>query len=310
MRHQDISDELIERFLDRLMRIKGDDHGTYIQYSMCLKQYDQWLHEQNLSAKEVEPLDIEDFILSLKNDNYSANTIRTRYTAVQSLYSSAKDKFQVIDHHPCDGITLSDLNISSKRDDDTLHYVTEDEKDKMIDALPERHFVSNKLIIEILWQTGMRVSELIDIEVDNVDQRNNRIKIYRKKTSEWDYVHYQNSLNRLLDIWLETERPLRANSEYLFPGQSSDQIGYSVVRSVILDAAQEFNEVAQETQDGNKRMRIRPHSFRHGHAVHALKSGVNVRAVQEQLGHASLERTMQYMRLVEDDVAEAYKKFS
>lgn len=304
-----MNDPLIDRFINRLRKRKGENHGTYKQYKSELTKFDEWLQDDERNAEDMQPLDIEDYILSLKEQGYAESSIRGHFRTLRSFYTTSKEKFQVIDQSPCDSVTLSELDISSKRDDDTVRYITQDEKNKMIDSLPERHFVSNKLIIELLWQTGMRVSALLGIEVDNVDQENNRIKIYREKIDEWGYVHYQESLNRLLDIWLETERPLRAESDYLFPGKSSEKISHDIVRNIILDASSEFNEVVRITKNGNRRMKITPHTLRHSHAVHALKSGVNIRSVQKQLGHANIDRTMAYMQIIEDDVSEAYQEF-
>jgi len=153
--------------------------------------------------------------------------------------------------------------------------------------------------------------------VTNVDQDNNRTRVYGSKTGEWRTVHYQPSLNQLLSIWIQEERVLFPDSPYLFSSNKTDKIAEATLFRVVRRAAERAAEnedwfeddVIYETKAGKEKKRISPRAFRHGHAVHALKSGVDIRAVQKQLGHGLIETTMQYLRIVEDNVAEAYQAF-
>ena len=304
----DVESSLIDRFLTRLERIKGDDHSTYRLYRGCLKKYDKWV---DIDPKEVAALDIEDYLLYLKNEGYAGNTVSTHFTALRKFYTTVKDKFEVIEDHPCEGVDLKELDVYDRREnDDKVYYVSEDEKEQMIENISDRYYVRDRLVIELFWQTGLRRNELRNIQMDNLDQKNNSIRVYGEKTDEWRTVHYQPSLNRFLDLWIDNERPLMWDSEYLFPSKRAELISAREIGQTVRDAASEINEVVGETQDGHRKLRISTHSLRHGHAVHALKSGVNVRAVQMQLGHKDIDTTMQYLRLVDDDVREAYQGFS
>lgn len=303
-----VEDPLIDRFLTRFQRIKGEDHSTYRIYRKGLESYDDWLDK---GADEVSALDIEDFLLMLKSEGYAGNTVATRFTALRKLYTTAEETLGVIDDNPCDGVDIDELDVYNRREnDDTPDYITRAEKEQMIENVPEKHHIRDRLIIELFWQTGVRRNELRNIELDNVNQEDNRIRVFGQKTSEWRTVYYQPSLNRLLDLWIETERPLMQDSKYLFPSVRADQISSAEVGRVIRRAAEGINEIVGEARDGTPKWRITPHTMRHSHAVEALKSPtVDVRSVQMQLGHQNIETTMDYMRLVEDDVAEAYKGF-
>lgn len=98
-------------------------------------------------------------------------------------------------------------------------------------------------------------------------------------------------------------------SEYLFVSAQSEKLSKNTAHKIIRRAAADINEVVGETQDGGTRWRIGAHALRHGHAVKALKDGVDVRSVQMQLGHRDLSTTMQYLDLINDDVKESYKVF-
>lgn len=70
-----------------------------------------------------------------------------------------------------------------------------------------------------------------------------------------------------------------------------------------------IKEVLYTDKSGGKQYRVTPHALRHGHAVHAVKSRIDVRTVQQHLGHAGLEMTMNYLQLIDDDVKEGYREF-
>ena len=304
-----IEDSLVERFLTRLRRIKGEDSGTYEIYIKALKCYDDWLRKQGIDAQSATTVDVENFVLMLKEEGYSGNTIKTRHTAVRKMYTMGVETFGVIDESPCSGINLDELNIYNRESEDYRHYVAQDEFEHMRENCGEP-YVRNRLVLEIFWQTGVRIGELRNIKLDNVDMSNHRIRVFGEKTNDWRTVHYQPSLNRFMDIWIKEERPLLHDSEYLFPSNRAEQLTKQTFRRIVRESAEEVNEVVGYTQNGKPKRRITPHSLRHGHAVHALKSGIDVRAVQKQLGHKNIDTTMQYLQLVEDDVAEAYQAFN
>lgn len=129
-------------------------------------------------------------------------------------------------------------------------------------------------------------------------------------------MFYQPSLDLLLDQWLDRgyrDSNLPAQSSpYLFLTQRSEQLHDSTVTDkVVKPAAQAagIQEVMYEDQSGSKRYRVTPHALRHGHAINALKSDIDVRRVQQHLGHSSLEITMEYLQFIDEDVKEAYERF-
>lgn len=305
---QDVTDSLIDRVLERLRRIKGEDSSTYVTYRRDLRTYDSWLNERGISAKCATTLDIENFVLTLKDYDYAGNTIETRYTAVRRLYSVAVDTFGTLNENPCNGVNLIELGVFDGEDADHRHYITEEEFDHMRENCGEP-YVRNRLVLELFWQTGVRLGELRNIKLDKVNREKHPIEVWGQKTDERRTVHYQPSLNRLINIWIEEERPLLRDSPYFFPSNRAEQLSKRTFRRIVLDSAEEINEVIGHTKSGHPKRRITPHTMRHSHAVHALKSGVPVRAVQKQLGHADISTTMQYLRLIDDDVAEAYQAF-
>lgn len=308
MKKVEWTDENVARYLDRLREMKSN--STHRQARRSCELFQAFL--DGVEFTDVTPLDVEDFLLDLKGRGFSSRTISSRHANISRLYNALAGKYELPQYapNPCDHVDPGELIGSTNETGDVRKYVTESEKDEMITAVADReYYVRNRAIIETLWQTGMRQGELRNAKLDNVDRDDRSIRIYASKTDEWRTVHYQPALDRSLDLWIDVERNTHPESEYLFVAAHSEKLSRQSINDIIARAAAPINEKIGETQDGKDRWRISPHSLRHGHAVHALKQGVDVRSVQKQLGHSDISTTMRYLDLVDDDVADAYKVF-
>lgn len=101
-----------------------------------------------------------------------------------------------------------------------------------------------------------------------------------------------------------------ADSPYLFVSRKADRLRTENVGRMVKKAAENagIQSVLYTDQRGHERTRITSHALRHGYAVHALKSGIDIRTVQEHMGHAKIETTMKYLQLIDDDVKESYRR--
>lgn len=171
----------------------------------------------------------------------------------------------------------------------------------------------NKLLIRLMFQTGVRTNEVPRIRLDGIEREERSIEIYSEKTGETRTVFYQPSLDFLLDEWLDggyrRSFPTSHDSSYLFISRETGRFSDPMVNPIIRNAAEEagIQEELYETKKDHTRKRVTAQTLRHSHAVHALKSGIDVRTVQKHLGHASLEMTMRYLELIDDDVKDAYQ---
>ncbi len=303
-------DDNVARYLDRLGRKKGTDSSTFLQARRSCELFQDFLDGGDL--REVTPLVVEDFLLALRDDGFAFSTVNSRYKRILRLYDVLVNKYELPEYgpNPCDPISPRELIDTTDENGDVRKYVTEAEKDAMIEELSEyEYYVRNRAIIETLWQTGMRQGELRNAKLDNLNRDGRSIRIYASKTDDWRTVHYRPALDSALDLWLDVERNTHPESEYLFVAAHSERLESAGIKEIVRKAAKPINEKIGETQNGQTRWRISAHSLRHGHAVHALKQGVDVRSVQKQLGHADISTTMRYLDLIEDDVKMAYKAF-
>lgn len=308
-------DELIERYLDRVEGLKSE--ATYRTFKTNLRNFDQWVEESGLDLREMGPLDVEDYFIHLNNEGYAPNTVASRFEAVRSFYQFLAGKLSAIEESPVDDLKRSDYveKGTKKHDKADVVYVTEDEKEALVEHVPSPT-LRNELILRLLWQTGVRKSELVEIGLDDLDREERSIRIWSNKTKEWRTVYYQSSLDLLLDQWVDggyrASYTPAASSTYLFVSERSEQISTKTVnRKIVKEAAEKagIQEVMYTDKSGNSRYRVTAHALRHGHGVHALKSGIDVRTVQKHLGHSKLEMTMKYLQLLDEDIKEGYRRF-
>ena len=155
-------------------------------------------------------------------------------------------------------------------------------------------------IVETLYGSGIRVSELTGLNLDDVDRERSTLRVIGKGNKE-RVVPIGNPAMRALDRWISEGRPelsSDATQRALFLGSRGKRIDQRVVRDVVYDAT--------ETVGAEKR--LGPHALRHSAATHLLEGGADLRTVQEILGHSSLSTTQIYTHVSEERIKKAYEQ--
>lgn len=304
--------EQIERHLGRIEGKQAE--ASYKTHRSNLRDFDRWLQEQDQELTELSSLKLEDYFLQQKREDYAPNTISSRYESVRALFKRLAGRYDEIDETPFEDLERNEFvdKRTKKHSQTSISYVSKEDMEALCDHSPSPQ-LRNELIIRLLWQTGIRKCELGEITFDDLDRDAREIEVWSEKSKEWRTVFYQDSLDLLLDQWIEggyrASFAPAEQSSHLFVTERSEKLAPDTVNTKIVKPAAEaagIQEVMYEDQSGSKRHRITPHALRHGHAVHALKSGIDVRTVQKHLGHSSLETTMEYLQLINDDVKDAY----
>ena len=302
--------------------------GTYRMRRTDILDFASWLaddpYQDAETITDVDAMTIGDYIDDVAADGYAESTVERRYDSVRMLYSRLTGEYGVMEEDPFEHLTKkkfeNQLKGTKKGKElaEKVTYVTEEEKEQIADAV-EEPTLRNELIVRILWQTGARRGELANMRLDKIDRDRRAIEVENIKKNDPDdptrTVFYQSSLDFLLNQWIDggyrDAWDVAAESPYLFVGGRNEHIRETKVGEIVKQAAIDagVNEVVYEDAAGCERWRIGAHELRHGHAVHAIKSGIDVRTLQAHLGHSSLEMTMVYLDLVDEDVREAYKAF-
>lgn len=306
---------LIQRYLDRLKGLTSSD-ATYKTRRSDLKLFNQWVRENGHDLEEMEPLEVEAYFIHLKAEGYAPNTVSSRFDSIRVFFRDVVEKFEAREENPVEALDRCDYveKNTRKHDETEITYVTPEEKEQLAEHVVGDK-IRNELIIRLLWQTGLRESELAGIKLENVDREERSIKVWSPKVRDWRTVYYQPSAEFLLNQWLEGGYRARFtsadDSEYLFVTRKRPQLRDERSNKVVRKAAENagIQEVMYQDKAGQNRYRITAHALRHGHAVHALKCGIDVRTVQKHMGHSSLDMTMQYLQLIDEDVKQNYKRF-
>jgi integrase/recombinase XerC len=155
-------------------------------------------------------------------------------------------------------------------------------------------------MLELLYATGIRVGELVGLDVDDVDRERNVVRVFGKGRKERT-VPFGRPAARALDFWLEQGRPLLAapgSGPAVFLGARGKRIDQRAVRTM----------VHRRIADVPGAPDIGPHGLRHTAATHLLEGGADLRSVQELLGHASLATTQLYTHVTTDRLRRAYQQ--
>jgi integrase/recombinase XerC len=155
-------------------------------------------------------------------------------------------------------------------------------------------------IVETLYGSGIRVSELTGLNLDDVDRERSTLRVIGKGNKE-RVVPIGNPAMRALDRWISEGRPelsSDATQRALFLGSRGKRIDQRVVRDVVYDA----------TEAVGAEKRLGPHALRHSAATHLLEGGADLRTVQEILGHSSLSTTQIYTHVSEERIKKAYEQ--
>ena len=234
---------------------------------------------------------IRNYINFLYEKKYNSKSICNHISSLRSFFKYLKNN----DYVSSNPMTLIENPKLEKKLPKYLYY--EDiEKILNIPDLNTDLGVRNALILEMLYVTGIRVSELINIKISDIDFTNCKIKILGKGNKE-RLVMYGNRCKLLLDKYLEIRKNfLKDNNEYLFLGVKGKKINDRVIRSII-------NELSVKA---GINLKISPHTFRHTFATHMLNEGADLRSVQELLGHENLSTTTIYTHVTNERLRNVY----
>ena len=285
-------DMLINSFLDYLKYERNYSNNTIIGYQNHLEIFIEYLSNKGINnINSVSYNIIRNYINFLYEKKYNSKSICNHISSLRSFFKYLKNN----DYVSSNPMTLIENPKLEKKLPKFLFY--EDiEKILSIPDLTTYVGVRNALILEMLYVTGIRVSELINIKISDIDFTNCKIKILGKGNKE-RLVMYGNRCKLLLDKYLEIRKNfLKDNNEYLFLGVKGKKINDRVIRSII-------NELSVKA---GINLKISPHTFRHTFATHMLNEGADLRSVQELLGHENLSTTTIYTHVTNERLRNVY----
>lgn len=286
--------EIIYEFLDYISYEKKYSDYTEKNYELDLFKYFEYLDKNNLNYLTVKYKDVSNFTLFLAKQNYKSTTINRIDSSIRSFYNYLELE-EKINGNPFKA--ASNLKVPKR----LPNYFKYDEYLTMISVIDKDDYeYRNRLIFEMLFATGLRVSELSNIKIKDIDFSEREIKIMGKGSKE-RFVFYNKECATVLDSYMRDCRCKLLNgkdSEYLFINHLGDKLTDRGIRLII-------DKIVKKSCIKSK---VSPHTFRHTFATMLLNEGCNIKSVQELLGHSSLGTTGIYTHLTNDEVRLAYMK--
>ena len=274
--------ELLENYINYLENVKNYSDHTTTAYKNDLEQYFDYL--KNTQKNLFDNEDFVDYLFSLE---LAKSTINRKLTSVNNflLWSSKLDKYK--------GKTFR-KSANLKTEKKLPNILTSNYINNLIDKLPTSTAkdVRNKAIIELLYSSGLRVSELVNLKINDV-KNDGSLRVIGKGRKE-RLLPMTNQAYKIISLWLKSNRAefLKDNdNQFIFLGVRGKQITDREVRRVVNLITGTF-----------------PHNIRHTFATHVLDGGADLRVVQELLGHSDPGTTQIYTHISKKKLQEKYKR--
>ena len=293
--------EHVQQFLSFMSAEKGAAANTISAYRNDLDQFHQHLQGARNNGRQpswgdVDPQALQDYIAALRAREYADATVARKVAAVKSFFS----------YLTAEGVVPSDPTetLSSPRVGKTLpKALTVQEVDELLEQPRKRSTPEakrDKAMLELLYATGMRVSELVALNLDSIELRNNRATVRCVgKAGKERLIPIHEQAVHALRIYLQEARPELARSRRekgLFINRRGERLTRQGFWLILKNYAKSTNISSDVT----------PHTLRHSFATHMLRGGAPLRSVQELLGHANISTTQVYTQLTDEHVREVY----
>lgn len=283
----------LEKYLDYLKYNKNYSDKTILNYELDLKDYFNFLKVECLDYKEVTYNDLMPLFKHFETNKLTNKSIRRHISSIKGFYKYLVNN-EIVNANPFIYVNLP------KKEQKLPRYLTLSEMLSIFDKMEIKtnYDLRDRLILELMYATGVRVSEVINIKVYDIDFYNNSIKVLGKGSKE-RIVYYNEVVGDLLSKYMSIYDSLnKKNLEYLFLNQKGDKLTTKGISYII-------NQVIKKISF-NKH--ITPHMLRHTFATHLLNNGCSVTTVQELLGHSSIGTTGIYTHVTFDHIKEVYYK--
>ena len=281
----------IEKFINYLKVEKNSSIHTITNYTADLEAFAHFLAEHDISS--VDHLFLRRFLADMRAKNYAKRTIARKLASLRTFF-----KFLYREGH----IKVNPITaVSTPKLDRRLPVVLDEKKVTMLINAPDTSVpagLRDKAILETLYSTGIRVSELVGLDDDDVDHISGIIKVLGKGRKERLTPIGETALSAIRKYAESKNGKKVRDKRSVFLNKSGRRLTDRSVRRIV----DKYIKLASIQEH------ISPHSLRHSFATHLLDRGADLRSVQELLGHMNLSTTQIYTHVTMERLREAYDK--
>ena len=285
--------ELLDLFLTYLSVEKGLSRNTVNAYATDLKKYLLFMKEQGREAEQAGKPDILNFLDLLRSDGYGISTVCRYISSIKALY-----KFLLLEKRIQDDPT-ENLQTPKKWERVPKALSVSAVKGLLDARFSPKTALRDSSMLELLYSSGLRVSELISIKLGDIHFDAGFIRVLGKGSKERIVPVNQRALEKIRN-YSEKERPgilKKKQSPYLFVTRN----GRSMTRQRFWQTLKAIGK-----QSG---IELSPHTIRHCFATHLLEGGADLRSLQKMLGHSDISTTQIYTKVTTDRIRKVYKTF-
>ena len=284
----------IKNFLEFLEIDKKVSKNTLQSYERDILQFDKYLSDKKMNYSKINQEDIKEYLNHLQEIGKKTSSISRSLASIRSFYQY-ESRVKKIKNNPTEGVQAPKVekhapNILSSQEVELLL-----DQPKDVDLKGTR----DKAMLEFAYATGMRVTEMISLNIEDVDVENATVVC---KTANKQRVIPLGSMSlKALKEYIEDARPILVKDEEekaLFVNIN----GRRLTRQGFWKIVKYYKEQAHITKD------ITPHVLRHSFATHLLQNGADLKSIQTMLGHSDISSTQVYMQFQDDSIKNIYRK--
>lgn len=285
--------QILDDFVDDLTNNKKLSENTIESYSRDIKQYLSYLEENNIDFKGAKRGNIIAYILYLKKENKAPSSISRSIASIRSFYHFLL-KSNIVNYDPT--IDLESPKVEKKMPE----ILTIGEVEKLLSIPITSNFKGSrdKAMLELLYATGVRVTELVNLNIDDVNLNLGFVKLNGTKER---VVPIGRMAQKAVNIYINEYRQeflkdKESNVLFLnFHGQKMTRQGFwKIIKSYAKEAGIE--------------KKITPYTLRHSFAAHLIENGADLKSLQQMLGHADISTTQIYAEMVKTRISDVYRK--
>ena len=283
-------DSNLRSFLNYLLVDKGLSNNTVKAYEADISSFLQWLDNEDLKYKNLQEDHINQYISFLFQKKMRSSSVNRKISSIKSFYIFLV-KRNFVKNSP-----LND-SVTPKQEKYLPESMSEAEVDKLLNSPDVANKIENrdKAMIEMLYATGMRISELVNLKITDVDMKRSVVKVFGKGSKERLVPFGETALDSLRSYLNEREQS--SSKEIFLSNRGKKMTRVAFWQRVKIYLIRE-----------NLKNSISPHTLRHAFATHLLNRGADLRSVQLLLGHSDLSTTQIYTHIAKQRLSDVLKK--
>ncbi len=286
----------MERYLLFIKNIEMRSSHTVSSYRMDLKQFKEFLNENGIDvASKIESNHLREYIHSLHYKGLKARSINRKISSLKSFFNYLY-KSKLMENNPSEAL------IYSKREKKLPNYISNKKMENLFEHFKSNDFFSSRefLIFELFYSTGMRLSELSSLKVDDFENRE-FLKVLGKG-NKFRSIPISDRVKKAVTSYLPfREKVLNASSKYtesLIISIRGEKISNRQIQNIVKDGLRRVSNITKKS----------PHVLRHTFATHMLNNGADLMSIKELLGHSSLSATQIYTHVSIESLRKVFKK--